>query len=431
MPIVHIDSSYLCQLTVNQIQEILVLNGVLIQQYQPQCHQWLTVAQLPDLSQSMLSLEPDKIQEINLRLHQREIVEFTAMTTVMNINICDRYVFVPLLVQPNQYHDRSVRLWGRICLIGNQKSVWTPQDLSWVQALGQQLLTAIDIADESTPARRDSVTSTHLSDLAELIDRIAELESQCQQQNDFINTISHDLRAPLMNIKMAVRMLKLSLDSDERFASLLSGHRAETYLSLLERECDREVEAVDNILELQRLKLTINSAGTATDTIKCEPVELAGWIKATLVPFGDRAEKRNQIFTISTSEWLPTVIIDRDYLTKILTELVNNACKYTQPGGKICVEVHSDFNSATLTIAIKNQAEIAERYLPYIFDQFYRVPGGDRDGQGGTGLGLAIVQKLVRHLDGEIQVASINGWTEVAVKLPLVSAADDNLGINN
>ena len=81
----HIDSNYLCQLTAAQIQEILVLNGVLIQQYQPQSHRWLTIAQLPDLGQLTLSLEPDKVQEIDLRLHRREIVDFTVMTTVINL----------------------------------------------------------------------------------------------------------------------------------------------------------------------------------------------------------------------------------------------------------------------------------------------------------------------------------------------------------
>lgn len=418
-----IDSNYLCQLTVNQIQEILVLNGVLIQQYQPQLHQWQTVAQLPDLSQSMLSLEPDKVQEINLRLHRREIVEFTAMTTVMNINICDRYVFIPLLEQSHGYHNNSDQLWGRICLLGNQKSIWTPQDLSWVQALGQQLLTAINIRSEGSPRYREqSGSGSPLDEIVGLIERIAELDSKCQQQDEFINTISHDLRAPLMNIKMAARMLKISLDTDEQIASILAGHRAKTYLALLERECDREVEAIDNILELQRIKLTAGLSGRVQNLVESEFVEIASWLTITLEPFRDRANTRHQILTTTVSEWLPTIAINRGHLTKILTELVNNACKYTQVGGKITVEVDSNPNAPVLNISIKNQAEIPAQYLPHLFDQFYRVPGSDRDGQGGTGLGLSIVHKLVQQLNGQIHVASINGWTEVAIKIPTIIA---------
>jgi signal transduction histidine kinase len=421
-----IDSNYLSQLTATQIQEILVLNGVSIQQYQPQSQRWLTIAQVPDLGRSIVSLEPAKEQEIDARLHSREIVEFTATTTVMNIHICDRYVFVPLLEPPTGMGGNYDRLWGRICLLGNQKSVWTPQDLSWVQALGQQLLAAKSGEPGLVPNLRSHTTNASpLADLAELIERISELEANCQQKDEFISTISHDLRVPLMNIKMAVRMLKISLSSDPQITALIAGHRSEKYLAILETECDRELEAIDNILELQRLELSNDRlVATLNEGANIEAVEIATWLPTTIEPFIHRADSRHQALTTSTSEWLPTISTDRVYLTKIFTELVNNACKYTQSGGKISVEVDSNPNSESLTIAIKNQAEIAEKHLPYIFDRFYRVPGGDRDRQGGTGLGLSIVQKLVQQLNGQIHVASINGWTEFAVRLPIQGIGD-------
>jgi signal transduction histidine kinase len=406
----HIDSNYLCQLTAAQIQEILVLNGVLIQQYQPQLHRWLTIAQLPDLGQLTLSLEPDKVQEIDLRLHRREIVDFTVMTTVMNIHICDRYVFIPLLEQSSSYGNK---LWGRICLLGNPKSVWTPQDLSWVQALGQQLLTAMDVMVKiPTHVAIVPSSASPVADLSELIERITELESICQQKNEFINNISHDLRAPLMNIKMAVRMLKISLNTDPIIADLLSGHRAEKYLRVLEQECNREVELIDNALELQRLELAI-------DGVSIESVEIATWILTTIEPFIYRADTRHQELVVSLSEWLPTIVTNRMYLTKILTELLNNACKYTEINGRIMVAINGDPNLEWLTIAIKNQAEIAEKHLPHVFEQFYRIPGSDRGQQGGTGLGLSIVQKLVEQLNGQIHAVSSDGWTEFLVKLPV------------
>jgi signal transduction histidine kinase len=410
----HIDSNYLCQLTATQIQEILVLNGVLIQQYQPQLHRWSTISQVPDLGQFILSLEPDKVQEIDLRLHRQEIVDFTIMTTVMNIHIYDRYVFIPLLEQPSSCNNNRSELWGRICLLGNPKSVWTPQDLSWVQALGQQLLIAIKVMAGDTSIHTPIVPnySSPLSDIGDLIERITELESICQEKNEFINNISHDLRAPLMNIKMAIKMLKISLNTDPTIADLLSGHRAEKYLTVLDRECNHEVELIDNALELQRLELAI-------DPINIESVEVATWILTTIEPFIDRANTRNQELVVSLSEWLPTIVTNRMYLTKIFTELLNNACKYTEVNGKIMVKVAGDPNLAWLTISIENQAEIATKHLAYVFDRFYRIPGSDPGQQGGTGLGLSIVQKLVEQLNGQIHVASSNGWTEFAVKLPV------------
>jgi signal transduction histidine kinase len=430
-----IDSTALCQLTAAQIQEILVLNGVLIQQYQSQLHRWVTIAQLPDLGQLTLSLEPEKAAEIDRRLHQYELVEFTAMTTVMNLNICDRYVFIPLVEQPHLYEgdvggDRHHQsgLWGRICLVGHLHSIWTPQDLSWVQALGQQLLTAMNLLAATDSASRSIATSSSpLADLAELIEKITDLESLCQQKDSFINQISHDLRAPLMNIKMAVRMLTTSLNTDPHIAELLEGHKAKTYLSILAQECDREVELIDNILDIQKLEYAIDAraeaqllgaASPVVHQLNLELLEIATWLPSTIAPFNYRVQTDRQKLITSVSQLVPTITTDRAYLTKIFTELLNNACKYTREDGEIIVAVDAP-NPEWLTLVVKNQAEIADRHLPHIFEQFYRVPSGERAAQGGSGLGLALVQKLVTQLNGQIQVTSTAGWTEFAVKLPV------------
>ena len=415
----HIDSTHLCQLTAAQIKEILVLEGVSIEQYQPQLHRWLTIAQLPDLGQLSLNLEPEKAQEIDLRLHQREIVEFTAMTTVMNIDICDRYVFIPLLEQPDLYSNNQHELWGRICLRGNLNSIWTAQDLSWVQALGQQLLAAMNLLTEFIATQPTVVSTAPLSYLAESIERVDELELICQKKDDFINNITHDLRAPLMNIKMAMRMLRISMRTDTELTRLLSGHPAERYLAVLEQECDREVELINNILDLQRLETTLlQKKGTTNDRINLESIKIEDWLSTTIESFTYRADESQQQITTSISNLIPTVLTDRIYLTKIMTELLNNACKYTCVGGDILVSIDSNPQSELLTIKMRNQAEIATQHLPYIFDKFYRVPGNNRSKQG-TGLGLSLVQKLVEQLNGKINVVSSNGWTEFTVNLPI------------
>lgn len=441
-----IDSTHLCQLTATQIQEILVLNGVLIEQYQPQLHRWLTIAQLPDLGQLTLSLEPDKVAEIDRRLQHREIVEFTAMTTVMNINICDRYVFIPLLKQPGFYESNETELWGRICLLGNLNSVWTPQDLSWVQALGQQLLTAMNLVGElSTTTESTNASSSPLSDLAELIDRLGKLESICQHKDDYINSIAHDLRAPLMNIKMAMKMLRTSLETDPEISNLLLGHRSEKYLDILEQECDREVESIDRILDLQRLEfvsgerdreMSPSALGLIKNPIQplteqqlnLEPVEISTWLPTTIAPFRHRANIDRQKLSTSISKRIPTIRVDRIYLNKIFIELLNNACKYTPVNGEISVEIAAQPNSEWLTIVVKNQAEISRQHLPHIFEQFYRVPDLDRSSTGvavpaqsGSGLGLSLVQKLVDRLNGQIHATSDAGWTEFVVKLPVAA----------
>jgi signal transduction histidine kinase len=415
----HIDSTHLCQLTAAQIKEILVLEGVSIEQYQPQLHRWLTIAQLPDLGQLSLNLEPEKAQEIDIRLQQREIVEFTAMTTVLSIDICDRYVFIPLLEQPDLYSNNQSKLWGRICLRGNINSVWTAQDLSWVQALGQQLLAAMNLLTEFIATQPAVASSTPLSYLAESIERVDELELICQKKDDFINNITHDLRAPLMNIKMAMRMLRISMRTDTELTNLLAGHPAERYLAVLEQECDREVELINNILDLQRLETALlQKKGSTDDRVNVESIELEDWLSTTVESFSYRADESQQKIATSISKSISTVLTDRICLTKIMTELLNNACKYTCIGGEILVSIDSNLKLELLTIQIKNQAAIATQHLPHIFDRFYRVPGNNRSQQG-TGLGLSLVQKLVEQLNGKINVVSSNGWTEFTIDLPV------------
>ena len=101
-----------------------------------------------------------------------------------------------------------------------------------------------------------------------------------------------------------------------------------------------------------------------------------------------------------------------------MTELLNNACKYTCIGGEILVSIDSNPKLELLTIQIGNQAAIATQHLPHIFDRFYRVPGNNRSQQG-TGLGLSLVQKLVEQLNGKINAVSSNGWTEFTIDLPI------------
>jgi signal transduction histidine kinase len=214
-------------------------------------------------------------------------------------------------------------------------------------------------------------------------------------------------------------MLRISLRVDPELATLLSGHPAERYLAVLEQECDREVELINNILDLQQLETVLTPAkSTANDRVNLESIEIESWLSTIVESFSYRANESQQQIAISIPKSIPTILTDRVYLTKILTELLNNACKYTCIGGDILVSIDSSLKSELLTIQIRNQAEIEVQYLPHLFDRFYRVPGNNRSTQG-TGLGLSLVQKLVEQLHGEINVISSNGWTEFTVNLPI------------
>ncbi|MUL35048.1 PAS domain S-box protein [Gloeocapsopsis dulcis] len=232
--------------------------------------------------------------------------------------------------------------------------------------------------------------------------QVEELEKLNQLKDDFLSTVSHELRTPIANMKMALSMLKLSPTPE----------KSQRYLEILQTECARENELINELLDLQRLE-----AGSYSILLN-EAINLQEILPTIIEPFRVRTGQREQTLQINLPHELPSLISERASLERILAELLNNACKYTPAGGEIVMGVCQKSAEAATIFTISNPAEIPQDQLSRIFEKFYRVPKGDRWKQGGTGLGLALVQKLVEHLQGTITVESANGWTTFTVVLP-------------
>jgi two-component system, sensor histidine kinase and response regulator len=257
------------------------------------------------------------------------------------------------------------------------------------------------------------------STIAQLRQSLTELQQSNLSKDDFLSTVAHELRSPLANIKTAIDLLQVCPDGDEQ----------EFYLQILQSECTREVDLLNDLLDLQRLDVQ-------NDQEPLETVDLPLWLGTIVEPFQIRGEKRQQHFQMSIAPSLPPLFTDHFALQRIVTELLNNACKYTPPQGKISLEVFltplqngslaAGGVASSVTLVVGNSAEIPAKALPRIFDRFYRVPQGDRWRQGGSGLGLTLVQKLVDRLGGTLQVTSEAGWTKFSLQLPLAIAASVN-----
>jgi signal transduction histidine kinase/DNA-binding response OmpR family regulator len=233
--------------------------------------------------------------------------------------------------------------------------------------------------------------------------QVKELEKLNALKDDFLSTVSHELRTPLSNMKMAISMLK----------NPASVERQQRYLQILQTECKREIELINDLLDLQRLEVTSYS-----NLQLLEAIDLQEILPSVIEPFQVRARQHEQTLTLDLTSDLRLLICDRPSLERILAELLNNACKYTQAGGEIGLSICYKPNEAVTVFTINNSTEIPTNFLPRIFDKFYRVPNTDRWKQGGTGLGLALVQKLVECLRGTISVESKSGWTTFTVVLP-------------
>lgn len=242
---------------------------------------------------------------------------------------------------------------------------------------------------------------------------IARLEQASQNQLDFVSTVSHELRTPVANMKMAVKMLELSLSQID--ASLPITARpyyacAMRYLNILSNECGRETDLINDLLDLQRLE-------AGAEPLMKEPIDLQVWLPELVAPFQERAQSNEQILLINCTLELPALSSNPAALRRILAELLNNACKYTPPGEQIVLAVR--VVSGMMYFSVSNSGvEIPKNELPRIFEKFYRVPGKGIQKQNGSGLGLALVEKLTQCLGGVINVTSDCDQTCFTVELP-------------
>jgi PAS domain S-box-containing protein len=228
--------------------------------------------------------------------------------------------------------------------------------------------------------------------------QVAEMQKLSNLKDEFLNTVSHELRTPLANMKLAIHMMEAGITPDKQ----------QRYLQILKGECLRETSLVNDLLDFQRLD---------ADRLPITPerIDLDVLISRILIPFASRADQR-QLSLKADIQVTAMLMSDRQCLERILCELVNNACKYTPPGGTIVVGVQQQ---DAIEISVWNDgSEIPQQEIPHIFETFYRVPGNDQWSQGGTGLGLSLVKKLVTRIGGRIQVESRANETTFTVKLP-------------
>ena len=243
--------------------------------------------------------------------------------------------------------------------------------------------------------------------------QVEELRKLGQLKDDFLSTISHELRTPVSNMKMAIRMLLFALNQE---TPQLENSKAARYLNILQDECDREIDLIDDLLDLQSLE-------AGEQPMVLETIQLQNWLPRIVEPFYERVKQHQQTLQVELSPNLPPLISNPASLERIVTELLNNACKYTPLGEQIVVTAQTNQNelpSQVIRIAVSNSGvEIPASELPRIFEKFYRIPSTDPWKQGGTGLGLALVQSITRHLGGTIQVSSNAGQTVFTVELPI------------
>jgi two-component system, OmpR family, sensor histidine kinase SenX3 len=214
-------------------------------------------------------------------------------------------------------------------------------------------------------------------------------------RRDFVANVSHELKTPATSLRLLAESLEETIDEDPA--------QARVFAAQLKRETERLSQLITDLLDLARLE----SEERVENPV---PVSVRSVLMTVLARMRSVARKKN-----ITLQWKRsgraaqyTVRGDETQLTSMFTNLVDNAVKYTPPGGR--VEVAGGFEGSEIVIRVSDTGiGIPEGKLPRIFERFYRVDKARSKETGGTGLGLSIVKHVAENHGGRVAVESTPG----------------------
>jgi signal transduction histidine kinase len=224
-----------------------------------------------------------------------------------------------------------------------------------------------------------------------------------RMKDDFLVTVSHELRSPLTSIKGFAELLRMKSKG-------LTKEQSQS-VEVIEESTSGLVELVNDLLDLAR-----SDAGRLSITQRpCDAGQLIEDVAALLRP---RMQEKNQDLRIAVQDGLPKLFADPDRVKQILINLLTNAHVYTQDGGEIELGARRVEDGVELTVA-DNGPGIPIADQEHLFERFWRAQAGETQTVSGSGLGLPIVKSLVDLHGGEIGIHSESGkGTICGVVLP-------------
>lgn len=243
---------------------------------------------------------------------------------------------------------------------------------------------------------------------------VTELKRLEEIRADFVANVSHEMRTPLTAIQGYAETLLHDAAARRK--------NAKKFLGIITHHSGRLGRLIDDLLTLSDLE-------TGNVDLRMARVALSPMIDDVLKLFDDQAHKGEVRVGAEIAPGTPDVVGDIDRLQQLLINLVDNAIKYTPPGGSVVVRAQpvprrGGAEAARVELAVADSGcGIPEKDLTRLTERFYRVDKARSRELGGTGLGLAIVKHIVQAHGGELVIESqLQKGTTVQIKLPAASA---------
>lgn len=241
-----------------------------------------------------------------------------------------------------------------------------------------------------------------------LLDRERELADASRRKDEFLATLAHELRNPLAPIRNSLHLLRLAAAGN---GGLTQVHE------MIERQVNNLVRLVDDLMDVSRITRDLIE-------LRREPVDLAGVVNAAVETAKPIVEAGKHELTVTVPSDPLILEADPVRLTQVLANLLNNAARYTEPGGQISLTARREGTRAVVSVR-DTGVGIPPAMLPKVFDLFTQLDRTYSRKHGGLGIGLTLAKRLVEMHGGEVEAFSEGPGrgSEFVVWLPLASVA--------
>lgn len=238
--------------------------------------------------------------------------------------------------------------------------------------------------------------------------QVKELEKLNNLKDDFLKTISHELRTPMTSILLASQTLEKMIKTQG-----IRGLKSEQFrrvFKIFKGSCQQQNKSVNDLLTL----CYIDADNATLIPVK---INLQVFLHKLLEPFKEQIQRQQQELIIDIPHMLE-LQADITILERVINELITNACKYTPAEETITITAEEKDNKIYLSFT-NSGIEIPLEEQQYIFEKFYRIPSHDPWKHGGTGIGLALVKKLVKVLNAKITLDSQADTTTFTIEFSI------------
>lgn len=244
--------------------------------------------------------------------------------------------------------------------------------------------------------------NTEITDLAVSFNHMADSMEELEKvRSEFVANVSHELKTPMTTIAGFV---------DGILDGTIPPDRQEHYLKIVSEEVQRLSRLVTKLLLATRMQ-------SGTKDLNIVPVDICSVISSVLVGAEQTIEARDLSVEVNYEDDRVFVQGDRDGLTQVVANLIDNAVKYNRDGGHLAVTVER-FGEKVFVTVFNTGEGIKEEDIPYIFDRFYKADRSRGLDKKSTGLGLYLVKSIIKNLHQEITVESSYGnWVRFVFTL--------------